>query len=274
MDDPLGRFAELARVPEAEIDLALAALTIARIEHPGLQPAPSLETLDDLAARSGVGNLRDPRRGLDRLREFLFGAAGFRGNADDYYDPRNSCLNDVLDRRVGIPITLSLVMMEVGRRAGLPIIGIGLPGHFIAAADLGTEWILFDPFNGGTVLTRAGAARVVSQALGRRVKLEETHFAPASKRQMLCRLLANLKAVYLRHETWDKALAVIDGLLALNDASRVHLRDRGSVLVRLGQIGHGVVEWERYLTRYPHASDAPGVRRDLRRVRQRLASMN
>ena len=129
-------FGELVRVPQLDIDLARGALCIARIEHPQLIPEHALKQLDELAARSGAAGLGDALRTLHRLREFLFAEEGFRGNADDYYDPRNSCLNDVLERRLGIPITLALVTMEVGARVGLRIQGIGLPGHFVVGAQL------------------------------------------------------------------------------------------------------------------------------------------
>src|SRR5918994_6263124 len=133
--EPLRAFADLVKTPESAIDLGLGALLIAQIEHPALEPKAGLARLDDLATRLGTGDVH-------RLRRFLFEEEGFAGNADDYYDPRNSCLNDVIDRRLGIPITLSLLAIEVGRRVGLVVHGVGLPGHFMAEAD----GVLFDPF--------------------------------------------------------------------------------------------------------------------------------
>jgi regulator of sirC expression with transglutaminase-like and TPR domain len=135
LDRSLREFRDLVQV--AEIDLAGAALAVARIEYPDLAPERSLARLDGLAVRSAAAKIGDRRRALERLCGFLFDEAGFRGNADDYYDPRNSCLNDVLDRRLGIPITLSVLVMEVGRRVGLEIQGIGLPGHFCVGARVG-----------------------------------------------------------------------------------------------------------------------------------------
>ncbi|MGH7313568.1 MAG: SirB1 family protein, partial [Candidatus Rokuibacteriota bacterium] len=189
MPERLEQFAELVRLPPEALDLGLAALLIAQVEHPGLSPAHSLMHLDELAAASGAARVGDPLKALHRLREFLFEEEGFTGNAGDYYDPRNSCLNDVLERRMGIPITLSLMMMEVGRRVGLSIVGVGLPGHFVVRADVGSEPVLLDPFDGGAVLTHERAADLVARALGRLVGLTEAHFVPASKRQMLSRML-------------------------------------------------------------------------------------
>ena len=128
MPERLGQFADLVRLPHEALDLGLGALLIAQIEHPGLSPAHSLMHLGELAGASGAAHIGDPLKALHRLREFLFEEEGFTGNVDDYYDPRNSCLNDVLERRRGIPITLSVIMMEVGRRLGLKIVGVGLPG--------------------------------------------------------------------------------------------------------------------------------------------------
>lgn len=274
MDDPLRQFSDFIRLPESALDLGLGALLIARIEHPTLSPARSLMLLDDLAAASGAAGVADSLKALHRLREFLFDEQGFRGNKDDYQDPRNSCLNDVLERRLGIPITLSLVMMEVGRRVGLSIVGVGLPGHFVVRADVGSEPVLLDPFDGGAMLTTESAAKLTARALGRRVRLTEEHFAATGKRQILNRMLMNLRSIYCRRADWGKALAVFDRLLALDPQLPAHRRDRGAVLVKVGDLQRGAAEWERYLTACPEAEDADDVRRQLRRIRQRLASLN
>ena len=267
-------FGELVRVPEPEIDLARGALCIARIEHPDLIVEHALKHLDELAARSGAAGLGDELRILHRLREFLFAEEGFRGNGDDYYDPRNSCLNDVVDRRVGIPITLALVTMEVGARVGLRIQGIGLPGHFVVGARVDTDSVLLDPFNGGAVLTMDGAHKVVARAVGRSVKLTEENFLPCSRRQILARMLNNLKAIYVSRREWPKALETTECLLAVDADCPAHLRDRGSVLVKLGQFHRGLADWERYLAEHPAAPDTEAVRQQLRRVREGLAALN
>jgi regulator of sirC expression with transglutaminase-like and TPR domain len=274
MDDGLGQFGELIRLPEPSLDLALAALLIARVEHPNLSPAHSLGHLDELAAVSGVARIGDPLKALHRLREFLFEEEGLAGNREDYYDARNSCLNDVLERRLGIPITLALVVMEVGRRVGLSIVGVGLPGHFVVRAELGPEPVLLDPFDGGAVLTHERAAQLVARAVGERLKLTKRHFAPLGKRQILTRLLMNLRGIYCRRGEWDKALGVFDHLLMLDEQSAAHRRDRGTVLAKLGQLHRAAHDWERYLSACPQAQDADAVRQQLRRVRQRVATLN
>jgi regulator of sirC expression with transglutaminase-like and TPR domain len=274
MDPDLRAWADLLRAREPEIDLALGALTIARLEYPDLIAEHHLKRLDELAERSGARGVGDPLSALHRLREFLFDEEGFRGNADDYYEPCNSCLNEVLERKVGIPITLSVLMIEVARRVGLRVQGIGLPGHFVVSAAVGSESVLLDPFDGGTVLTQETAADLVSRALGRRVTLTAEHFAPVSKRQILTRMLVNLRGVYVHREEWAKSLAVVECLLAAEGEGSVYVRDRGTLLVKLGQLIRGAAEWERYVTAHPQASDADKIKRELRRVRQRLATLN
>jgi regulator of sirC expression with transglutaminase-like and TPR domain len=271
-DPALDEFMDLLKRPE--IDLGCAALAVAKLEYPDLQAGRSLAALDDLAGRSAVSRAGGGRRALDRLCAFLFDGQGFRGNADDYYDPRNSCLNDVLERRLGIPITLAVVIMEVGRRVGLDIFGIGLPGHFCVGARVGDELVILDPFAGGRVLDRAAAEAVASRAVGRSVKLTDEHFGPTSKTQIVVRMLRNLEGIYARREDWTKALAVIDRLLVVDADAPSHRRDRGTVLVKLGELHRGATEWERYLTRYPQARDAAAFKEELRRVRQKLAEKN
>jgi len=274
MDGDVDEFRALVQMPDRALDLAVGALLIARIEHPGVSPADGLARLDRLADASRAARVTDPLNALHRLREFLFEEEGFTGNSQDYYDPRNSCLNDVLERRVGIPITLSLVLMEVGRRVGLSIVGVGLPGHFVVRADVGPEPVLLDPFDSGAVVTPERAADLVARALGRRVQVGSEQLACVDKRQILTRMLMNLRGIYCRRSEWDKALAVFDRLLVLDAEAVAHHRDRGTVLVKLGRYQQGVQEWERYLAVCPQADDAADLRQQLRRVRQQLASLN
>jgi regulator of sirC expression with transglutaminase-like and TPR domain len=272
--DPLQSFRELARTPDHRVDLTRAALAVARIEHPDLDVDQEVARLDALAERSGAAASRGPQAALDRLLAFLFTEERFRGNDREYYDPRNSCLNDVLDRRLGIPITLSVLTIEIGRRVGVEVEGVGLPGHFIVGARVGGRRVFLDPFNAGEILTPERAEEVAARAVGRPVKLAEAHWAPCSKHQIVVRMLRNLKGIYAKREDWARALGVVDRLLVLEADSGVHRRDRGTVLVRMGRLHDGAREWERYLTSFPTAPDADGFREELRRVRQQLGSRN
>ena len=274
MDPTVRAFHQLFRVPDAMIDLSRAALAVARIEYPDLDERHELGRLDALAGRVGVTRRTEPAAALERLRRFLFEEEGFRGNADEYYDPRNSCLNDVLDRKLGIPITLSVLTIEVGRRVGLDIAGVGLPGHFFVSANVGGQGVLLDPFHGGSVMTPSAAADVASRAVGRPVKIEVAHWTPCTPRQIVVRMLRNLKTIYARRSDWARALGVIDRLLLIDAETPTHLRDRGTVLVKAGRLWEGAAEWESYLNRYPRAHDADAFRQELRRVRQELGSRN
>ena len=274
-DPTLAHFARAVGRPDEQIELARAALLIAAAEHPDLSVDEHLGRLAALA--DGAGSARraaDPLGRLHRLREYLFEELGFAGDHEDYFDPRNSYLNEVLDRRLGIPITLSLVLIEVGRRLDLEMEGIGLPGHFITGARIAGEQVLLDPFDRGALLTAESCRELVGRALGRPVRLRPEHFAPVTNRQFLTRMLANLKGVYWRREAWDKVVQVIDRLLVLNPASAAERRDRGAAWSNMGRLERGAADWERYLTDFPNAADHEQVRHQLRRVRQKLAQLN
>ena len=274
-DPPLREFAELTGRPDGRVDLARAALAIARWEYPGLDVDAYLERLDALARGvDGARRSTDPVGRLHRLREYLFVEQGFAGNREDYYDPRNSFLNDVLDRRQGIPITLSLVLVEVGKRLGIAVEGIGLPGHFIAGARLGDSQILLDPFNAGALLTPEACEELVGRALGRKVALNPENFAGVTRRQFLARMLANLKRLYWQREAWDRVVGVIDRLLVLDPKAAGEWRDRGLAWSNMGEVRRGLADWERYLTEFPNAADHEAVKGHLRKARQKLAQLN
>jgi regulator of sirC expression with transglutaminase-like and TPR domain len=269
----LQEFAREVARPDGDIDLARAALLVARHEYPELDIDDYLDRLSALARGADL-DTADPLARVHRLREHLFEEQGFSGNAEDYYDPRNSYLNDVLDRRRGIPITLSLVLIAVGSRLGLRLEGIGLPGHFIIGARVGGDHLLLDPFNGGVVLTGEACVDLVARAVGRPVELTAEHFAPVTNRQFLKRLLANLKGAYWRREAWQHVVGIIDLLLLLNPSDGGEWRDRGVAWSGLGDLARGLADWERYLTEFPNAPDHEQVKREFRRVRQKLAQLN
>ena len=274
MDPSVRELADLVSGTQA-VDLARGALLIARIEYPGLDVAREVVRLDELAARSGAAALPSPRARLDRLRRFLVEEEGFRGNTENYYDPLNSCLNQVLTRKLGIPITLSVLTMETARRVGVTIHGIGLPGHFMMRADLGDEAVLMDPFDAGAPVSPERASEIVIRLEGRRVELSEEHFARVTTREILTRMLMNLQGIYVRGEAWDKALAVLDRLLLVDaEGTQAHQRHRGAILVKLGRLAEAASTFERYLGRYPETGDAADVKRQLRAVRQSIASRN
>jgi len=225
-------------------------------------------------AQAGLGVGGDPPAALRRLNLYLFEEQGFRGNTEEYYDPRNSFLNDVLDRRTGIPITLSVVYMELGRRLGLTIRGIGLPGHFIVEWKGDREQLFIDPFNRGVILDARDCQALAARATGRAIELRPAHFRPVGKRQILARMLLNLKGIWFSRKEWGRALAVVERLLLIDPAAPGEVRDRGIVHARLGTWVAAVRDLEAYLRARPEAPDAESVRHHLRAVRQALASQN
>jgi regulator of sirC expression with transglutaminase-like and TPR domain len=268
------RFAALiARDP---LPLDEAALAIAAEEYPRLDVAAYLARLDVLAARV-VQRSPVPGRSataLHALRSVLAEEEGLRGNDADYGDPRNSFLNDVLDRRLGIPISLSVVYMEVARRTGLPLEGVGFPGHFLAkyVSPSGRE-VFVDAFNGGEMLSADEcAARYRARTGGR--DLDRKHLAAVTPRQILTRMLANLRRIYLERSDDVRAYGVLDRMLLLVPGQLDALRDRGLVSARLGAAAPAERDLEAYLSRVPSASDAAEVRRVLAALRGRRPLLN
>jgi regulator of sirC expression with transglutaminase-like and TPR domain len=268
------RFAAL--VAQDPIPLDEAALAIAAEEYPRLDLREYLGRLDALAARVV---LRSPVPGrsasaLAALRTVLADEEGLRGNEADYGDPRNSFLNEVLDRRLGIPISLSAVYMEVARRVGLPLEGVGFPGHFLTKyVSPGGREVFVDAFNRGELLSADEcAARYRARTGGR--DLDRRHLAAVTRRQILSRMLANLRRIYLERSDDVRAYAVVDRMLLLAPDELDLLRDRGLVSARLGAAGPAERDLEAYLSRAPAAADAAEVKRVLGALRGRRPLVN
>jgi regulator of sirC expression with transglutaminase-like and TPR domain len=189
------------------------------------------------AVRPQVGTTEDPHEQIDYLNAYLFEERGFRGNAQAYYDPRNSFLNDVLDRRLGIPITISVVYMEVGRRVSMPLHGVGMPGHFIVKYVSAEGDIYIDPFNRGQVMSRQGCEELIQQLYGEPVPFQETFLAAVPKKQIIARMLMNLKAIYLHTNHYRKALAVVERLLLIQPDAEQEVKDRAALRKRSPRSG-------------------------------------
>lgn len=256
-------------------DLAAAALEIARIAYPDLDPAPTLRHLDDLAAAVGH-RLAPDMPAADtaaELTRFLFEECGFRGNQDDYYDPRNSFLNDVLDRRLGIPISLSVVMIEVGSRIGLQIEGVGFPGHFLVRVHTDGRPLLLDPFHAGTpvddtdLLTRLRSLSQSSRGGGPDfAHVPEEFLEAASVRGILGRMLRNVLRIWLEKNEQALALAAVDLLLVLTPHAADDIRTRGFLYEELECPAAAAEDLRRYLDLAPDAPDADEVRGRLSRL--------
>lgn len=256
--DPLRRrFAEAVDRADGEVDLARAALLVAAEEHPQLPVSRYLARLDELAerARDRLDSETAPLLVLQGLLETLFGPGGFRGNREAYYDPRNSFLNDVLDRRVGIPLTLGIVLLETGWRMGLPLEGVNFPGHFLVRFRGESISLLVDPFDGGRTLFEDEAQSLLDRAYGGMVRVRPEFLRTARRRDMLVRLLTNLKTIYLNVQDSERALSAVERILLIHPTAPAEIRDRGTLLARLGRTEEAIEQLEWYLGAAPDASD-------------------
>lgn len=263
---PVARAARerLARMRDGRepFDVVEASLLVAQEEYPDLDVLRVYATLDGLGVEAArrVAPHRNPFARIDALRTFLFDDLGFRGNTRNYDDPRNSFLNDVLERKLGIPLTLSLVFLEAGRRAGLDVRGVALPGHFVARVDDGGRRILVDPFHGGQVITEEDCRDLVIRTTGRPSMYRRSYLDGASPVTMVARLLLNLKRIYLARGDYANALAAIERLLILSPDDAREIRDRGLLLAHLGRANAAVTDLETYLDLAPGAPDAESIR--------------
>ncbi|MCI0486034.1 MAG: transglutaminase-like domain-containing protein [Blastocatellia bacterium] len=275
-DNPRSRFADMVSREDEIIDLAEAALLIAAEEYAGLDVGLYLEKLDRLGdlARERAEGARNASDMIAALNATLFDELGFCGNRENYYDPRNSFLNEVLDHRTGIPITLTVVYMETARRIGFSVQGVGMPGHFIAkhASDEGD--IFIDPFNDGRLLGEAGCAELLAEMSGGRLGLQPSHLLAVTNKQILTRMLSNLLGIYANSTDHARSLAAIERILLINPDSPPHVRDRGLLLAALGKTAAALAELKRYLTLAPEARDAAVIKEQIKSIQQTLARLN
>jgi len=253
--------AEVAR-PEGEMSMARAALLVAQEEYPQIPVELYLARLDQMAeeVKDRLADETAPTVVLEELVEMLFVRRHFMGNRAAYYDPRNSFFNDVLDRGTGIPLTLGMVLLEVGWRLGLPLEGVNFPSHFLVRYRGDAINLLLDPFDGGKVRFEDQAQELLDQVYGGMVRVQDAFLRTATKRDMLIRLLANLKGVYVNVSDHARALAVVERLLILHPGSRGDLRARGLILARLGRREEAAQQLSAYLELTPGAGDAARIR--------------
>ena len=266
--DPYRDFRQAVDCSDEQIDLGRAALTIALPEFPNLDFSAYLGRLSAFAREvtERAGAQADVFRSIAALNFVLFQRQGFRANRADYYDPNNSFLNQVIERKIGIPITLSVLYMEVAARVGLTVDGVGFPGHFMVQVQADDNEIVIDPFNSGDVKSAADLAAMLKQMYGDKATLRSEYLAPVSKRQILQRMLTNLKAIYAKQSDWLRLLAVLDRLLILDPAAAGEVRDRGVVYSRLDCFVQSKEDFERYLELAPEAEDADAIRAQIAKL--------
>ena len=262
--NPRERWQQLVGMSDEALDLVEAALIIAQQEYPHLNIASYMKRLDELAdaVRARVTLDATPEHIVATMNHYLFKEQGFAGNSEDYHDPRNSFLNEVLDRKLGIPISLSIVYMEVGRRLDLRLEGIAFPGHFLVKLPLKRGNVILDPYLGGISLSEEDLHERLKRVYGE--AHTEMSLNPlldsANKKEILARVLRNLKTSYLRTDEFDKALSVVERVLSIVPDSAEDLRDRGLIYQRLECVHAALEDLRNYFDLEPDAADAVDIR--------------
>jgi regulator of sirC expression with transglutaminase-like and TPR domain len=242
-------------------DLAPAALAIARVEYPALNPAAYVAALDRMG-QEAAARMHDT--GDDSVRafnEYLYDEQGFAGNRERYDDPRNSFINEVLDRRIGIPISLAVVYLEVARRAGLQVDGVNFPGHFLlraghaVASDARSDIVIIDPFHGGAQLSEYDCRQLLRHHVGDEAAFDSALLAPASRHEIVVRMLVNLKRLYVRMRSFPQARVISSLLLGIDPAAISELRDRGLLAYHLQDFSAALRDLEEYLRLSPKSSE-------------------
>ncbi len=274
MPESRRRFAALVERAPGDFRLAEGALLMAQEEYPAMDISAYVSRLDAMAETIKVqlGLELDPVRIVKGINAYLFEEQGFRGNQEDYDDPRNSFLNEVLERRLGIPITLSVIYIEIGRLVGLPIAGVGMPSHFIVQYTAQPEPFWIDPFAGGNVLTREECILLLQHIFKDRLPWNDAYLAPIGDHDILRRMLNNLKKIYAERGEYRRTLSVIERLLLFNPEQPLEIRDRGWVHYQLGHLQAALHDLQRYLELFPEAPEAETITRHIAALRQQLES--
>jgi regulator of sirC expression with transglutaminase-like and TPR domain len=254
----------------------MAALILARLDYPELDLPAQLEQIESFAVEAGrrIPEHYEPVAIISGLNDYLFRELGFRGNEEDYYDPRNSFLNDVIERRKGIPITLSVIYLEITRRLGLPFYGVGLPGHFLLKYDDNRHVIFIDPFHSGRILEVEDCRELGRSIGGDGAEVTEEHLRALTNRQIVIRMLNNLRTIYLRTRQYRKCLGALDALQVLTPGSPETHKHRAYLHHELGRSHQAIEEIELYLALCPEAPDDAEVRKWILDIRRRQASLN
>jgi regulator of sirC expression with transglutaminase-like and TPR domain len=232
-----------------------------------------LDRMAEAAAQKLVPS-DSPVETIGKINRVLFEDFDFRGATEDYYDPRNSFFNDVLDRRIGVPITLSTLYIEVARRLNIPIVGVGMPGHFIVKYSDRLDEFFLDPFNRGEILSRDDCRHRVYERYGDSVEFSDRMLGRVTHRQILWRMLNNLKEIYLKAHAFDKCLAIVDMMLMVDPEEIPQFRDRGLLRLQLRQFAGAARDLEYYIRHAPSADDREQIEGHLKELRRIRASMN
>jgi regulator of sirC expression with transglutaminase-like and TPR domain len=278
-------------------ELLPAALAISRVEYPALETTPYLDAIERMGKNAAArlqGISGSPSASVAALNEYLYEEEGFSGNRDSYDDPRNSFINEVLDRRTGIPISLAIIYMEVAARAGLRVIGVNFPGHFLlrAGGAMAGEDLIIDPFHGGALLSEFDCRQMLRSHVGDETAFDSSLLAPATRHDIIVRMLVNLKRLYVRMRSFPQARFVSTLLLSVDPSAIGELRDRGLLAYHLEDFSSALKDLEEYLRLAPRDADSsegdgdgdesaaddedenPSVINHVKALRRRVASFN
>ena len=246
---------------DEQIDLAKAALYFARAEYPDLDVQNYLEILDAIALEIEfqLPSERYPLKVIQTINNHLYNYLQFRGNTEDYYDPDNSFLNRVIDRQVGIPISLSVVYLAIAKRLNFPMVGIGMPGHFLIRPEFEDAGIFVDAFSQGEILFESDCQAKLEETSRQSVTLDPSWLAPVSNKQILARMLNNLKFIYLHRRELDKALSIISGIVKIFPENVGEIRDRGLLYYQINRWSEAIIDLEYFLKVAPDSDDAPTI---------------
>ncbi len=270
------KFADMVGRLGEDLDLALAALYIAAEDGQSPDIDGSMRLLDQLAQDASL-DMKPATPLPDRLQHlalYLGVKEGFSGNKDDYYNPNNSYLNRVLETRTGIPITLSLIYMEVGNRLGIPLEPVGLPGHLVLRAGTPKQPLFLDPFHRGRVLSPEDCQDMMAGIFGRPIQLTDAHFEPISRRQFIIRLLTNLKGAHAQHKDYSRALAAADRISLVDPHQGNNLKERAWLFREMGQFRRAISDLQSYLKLQPQAEDAKRVEGEIESLWKTIATLN
>jgi len=258
--------------PEDKIDLGSAALTMVISEYPNLDVKEYLTRLDRIgvAVSRRLGEEITVYRVIAAINCVLFNDLGFKGNRENYYDPKNSFLNEVIERKTGIPITLSLLYMEVAERVGLALQGVGFPGHFLVKYPAQSDDLVIDPFNTGEIRSRESLQKMLRGLYGDKVEFQPSFLLAVTKKQILKRILNNLKLIYFKANDLWRTLSVMQRLVILEPDSAEEIRDRGLVYLKLECFRQALSDLENYLSLAPDAADKTAIKEQIVRLTKQV----
>lgn len=268
-------FDMLFELPDEAIRLDCAMLHLARDVYPDLNLMASVDKLDALAAE-----VRDMRPGLtavqryEAMREVLIERHEFRGNEDDYYDPQNAYLNRILDRKLGIPIGLSVLWIEVGRRLNWPVFGVGFPSHFLVRFDDPDRFLVADPFHEGRAISQEECQKLLDHQFSGKVKFSAEMLAPVDNRAILARVLNNLRVIYRANQDWSRLDEVLQRLSVVDPLNEDHRMELAKLRSRLGNTRSAYAQLASYLNYHPDADDHDMVAQKLHNLAAMIASLN